>query len=99
MPDSSYETLLGREIGYVLSKEFWGQWLMPEAVQRVISWCFEELGMDFLTCGHFVWNQQSRRVIEKCGFHFCFSYSCTTNTGKEEESRLYVLKNPYRFPE
>lgn len=98
LPGKEYEPLLGREMGYVLSKEYWGRGLMPEGVRRVIHYCFEELSLDFLTASHFAWNQQSRRVIEKCGFHFCFSYSCTTNTGKEEESRLYVLKNPSRFP-
>lgn len=96
LPDSSYETLLGREIGYVLSKEFWGQGLMPEAVQRVISWCFEELEMDFLTCGHFVWNQQSRRVIEKCGFVYCRQTDYQTRMGTHEETCLYVLKNPVK---
>lgn len=98
LPGKEYEPLLGREIGYVLSKEYWGRGLMPEAVCRVIRYCFEELSIDFLTVSHFAWNQQSRRVIEKCGFHFCSSYFCTTDMGKEEENRLYVLKNPSHFP-
>ena len=29
-----------REIGYVLSKAYWGQGLMPEAVKEVIRYCF-----------------------------------------------------------
>lgn len=98
LPGKEYEPLLGREMGYVLSKEYWGRGLMPEGVRRVIHYCFEELSLDFLTASHFAWNQQSRRVIEKCGFDFCSSYFCTTDAGKEEENRLYVLKNPHRFP-
>ena len=35
-----YENLVGREIGYVLSKDYWGKGLMPEAVNRVIKFCF-----------------------------------------------------------
>ena len=58
----------GREIGYVLSKDYWGQGLMPEAVKEVINYCFNVLKIDFLVCGHFVHNNQSKRVQEKCGF-------------------------------
>ena len=31
-----FNALQGREIGYVLSKDFWGQGIMPEAVKAVI---------------------------------------------------------------
>ena len=51
-----YQDLKGREIGYVLSKDYWGQGLMPEAVKEVIRYCFEELNLDFLACGHFTDN-------------------------------------------
>ncbi len=37
-----------REIGYVLSKDYWGQGLMPEAVKEVIRYLFEEIGFDLL---------------------------------------------------
>ena len=59
---------LGREIGYVLSKDYWGQGLMPEAVKRVTEYCFDDLNLDFLTCCHYDFNNQSRRVQEKSGF-------------------------------
>ena len=38
----------GREIGYVLSKDYWGQGLMPEAVNAVIDYLFNTLGLDFV---------------------------------------------------
>ena len=44
----------GREVGYALSKTYWGKGLMPEAVKAVIDYCFEKLHYDWLTCGHFV---------------------------------------------
>ena len=31
---SEYDEKLGREIGYVLSKDYWGMGLMPEAVDQ-----------------------------------------------------------------
>ena len=58
-----------REIGYVLSKAYWGRGLMPEAVQRVIAYLFQEVKLDAIICGHFLSNRQSARVQEKCGFH------------------------------
>ena len=63
LPGKEYEPLLGREMGYVLSKEYWGRGLMPEAVRRVIHYCFAELSLDFLTASHFAWNQQSLSLI------------------------------------
>ena len=57
-----YENLVGRELGYVLSKEYWGKGLMPEAVNRVIKFCFEQENYDYLMCSHFVINSQSKRA-------------------------------------
>ena len=88
------ENLMGREIGYVLNKDFWGRGLMPEAVKAVIAYCFRELHFDWLTCGHFVWNDQSRRVVEKCGFQYVKDVIHETRFGTEEPTKLYILYNP-----
>jgi ribosomal-protein-alanine N-acetyltransferase len=68
--DDRYKDLKVKEIGYVLSKEYWGQGLAPEAVKAVMDYCFENFGVGAFTCGHFKGNNQSKRVIEKCGFEF-----------------------------
>ncbi len=57
-------------MGYVLSKAYWGKGLMPEAVLAVIEFCLNICKLDGLTIGHFSYNSQSKRVIEKCGFKF-----------------------------
>lgn len=88
------ENMQGREIGYVLSKDYWGRGLMPEAVKAVIDHCFRELKFDYLTCGHFVSNSQSRRVIEKCGFRYLSDETCETRYGTTERTKLYILYNP-----
>lgn len=88
------EELVGREIGYVISKDYWGRGLTPEAVKAVIDYCFRVLGFDWLTCGHFVWNHQSRRVVEKCGFQYIQNIVHQTRFGTEEPTKLYVLYNP-----
>ena len=87
------ESFAGREIGYVLNKDYWGRGLMPEAVKAVINCCFRELGFDWLTCGHFVWNDQSRRVVEKCGFRYLKDVIHYTRFGMEELTKLYLLEN------
>lgn len=68
--EEAYRHLKVKEIGYVLSRDYWGHGLMPEAVKAVIGFCFDVCGLDALTVGHFLENGQSRRVIEKCGFRF-----------------------------
>ena len=84
---------MGREIGYVLNKDYWGRGLMPEAVKAVIEHCFRELDFDWLTCGHFTWNDQSRRVVEKCGFRYVKDVIHHTRFGTEEPTKLYLLEN------
>ena len=90
------EALMGREIGYVLNKDYWGRGLMPEAVKAVIEHCFMALSFDWLTCGHFVWNDQSRRVVEKCGFRYVKNVVHQTRFDSQEETKLYVLFNPHK---
>lgn len=91
---TEFEGLLGRELGYVLSKNYWGNGIMPEAVKGVIDYLFNDLNLDFLTCGHFDKNNQSRRVIEKCGFKPYRKLVFDTKMGTEEPGILHLLLNP-----
>ena len=81
-----------REIGYVLSKEYWGIGLMPEAVNEVIRYLFEDLELDVIFCGHFLWNRQSARVQEKCRFtHYAYG-KIKTSTGVVEDDETNILR-------
>ena len=88
------DTLQGREIGYVLSKTYWGQGLMPEAVKAVIDWLFDEIQLDFIIVGHFDRNAQSRRVVEKCGFQYIKTTKFETRYETVENSIEYILYHP-----
>ncbi len=80
-----------REIGYVLSKAFWGQGLMPEAVRQTLRYLFEEVRLDAVLCGHFPDNFQSARVQAKCGFrHFAFS-RVRTQDGSTRPEEMNIL--------
>ena len=80
-----------REIGYVLSKEYWGQGMMPEAVTEVIRYLFEDVGLDVISCGHFLWNHQSARVQEKCGFRHYANGRFETKLGTIEDDEVNIL--------
>jgi len=84
--------LRGRSIGYVLSKEYWGQGLMPEAVMAVIQYLFEKECYDFLIISHYAFNNQSRRVIEKSGFRYLKNIQLQTRYNTTEDALVYILK-------
>ena len=83
-------SLRGRELGYVLSKSYWGQGLMPEAVRAVLDYLFDRARLDFVLVEHFTWNSQSRRVIEKCGFQFLMTDTYETRYQTVEPTRKYI---------
>ena len=91
--DDPYENMYGKEIGYVLSKDYWGRGLMTEAVKKVIDFCFDDLRLDYLWISHWVDNDKSRRVIEKCGFEFVKEFEYTCQNGDIRPSRGYKKLN------
>ena len=93
------DVLQGREIGYVLSKAYWGQGLMPEAVKTVINWLFNEEHLDFIIVGHFDRNTRSKRVVEKCGFQYVKATKFETRYNTVENSMEYILYHPERREE
>ncbi len=86
-----FSELRVRELGFVLGRDCWGQGLMPEAANAVIRWLFEEMDLDLILCGHFLWNRQSLRVQEKCGFRHYDYGVFHTKTGKAEDHELRIL--------
>lgn len=94
--ENPYPHLRAVEIGYVLAKAYWGQGLMPEAVKAVIDWLFNEEKLDFIIDGHFDWNIQSKRVIEKCGFQYIKTTKFETKYNTSENAVMYILYHPER---
>lgn len=58
------------EIGYWIGKPFWGQGLMPEAVEAVIDYALTVLELTDLWCVYYDGNVTYQRVQEKCGFRY-----------------------------
>ena len=84
----------GRELGFVLGKAYWGKGIIAEALQAVIDYLFNDLGLDFLTCGYYDFNTQSKRVQEKCGFKPYRKLVMDTRLGTKEPGVLNLLVNP-----
>ncbi|MBF1621147.1 MAG: GNAT family N-acetyltransferase [Prevotella sp.] len=55
------------EIGYWIGEPYWGQGLIPEAVNELLRYAFEDLGKTTVWCGYYDGNEKSKRVQEKCG--------------------------------
>ena len=66
------------EIGYWIGRPYWGQGLIPEAVRCLLRRCFADLSLSRVWCGYYDGNNQSRRVMEKCGLTYHH-----TETGKQ----------------
>lgn len=93
---SEFSSYYGREIGYVLSKEYWGRGIMPEALKAVIDYLFNVLSLDFITCGYYDFNIQSKRVQDKCGFKPYRRLTMDTKLGTKEPGVLNLLINPHK---
>jgi len=97
-PDISLASLKQKEIGYVLNPSYWGNGLIPEAVNRIIKYGFNDLNLDLIWCGHFDFNNRSKRVIEKCGFKYRFQKTDKLKLlDNKEVTTLYynILKAEY----
>ena len=55
------------EIGYCLSRAYWGRGMMPEALRAVMDYLFDEADFNRLTARHDKNNPNSGRVMEKAG--------------------------------
>ncbi|MET1013821.1 MAG: GNAT family N-acetyltransferase [Paenisporosarcina sp.] len=91
-PDVDRKHLPQREIGYVLSPDYWGKGIMPEAVEAVLHHGFVDMNLDIIWCGHFDFNHNSRRVVEKTGFRYLWTkpFVLTRLGNLEVQNLLYI---------
>lgn len=79
------------EIGYWIGVPYWGQGLIPEAVQELMRHAFENLNLKTIWCGYFDGNEKSHRVQEKCGFQY-------HHTKKDKNVHLLMILEQNIFP-
>lgn len=86
------------EIGYVLSRKYWGRGLMPEALRAMIAFGFERMGLNRIEARCIAENTASARVMEKVGM----TYEGTLRQrelikGAYRDMKLYaILRSEYR---
>lgn len=61
------ETIDSIEIGYCMSRRYWGRGIMPEALRAVMNYLFDEAGINRIVAIHDVNNPKSGRVMQKAG--------------------------------
>ena len=68
--------LQGRELGFVLAKDYWGQGIMPEAIQAVMRYLFKDLQLTFSSVGIFpktLSRPACRRNVVSCTTRNCLT--------------------------
>ena len=55
------------ELGYCMSRAFWGRGIMPEALRAVMDYLFDTVGLNRVEAAHDVNNPKSGRAMEKAG--------------------------------
>ena len=79
------------ELGYVLSKSYWGQGIMHESASALLEYAFNN-GIELISCNHFLENKQSQRVIEKLGFKYDSNgIFHSSQMNKDFEEKRYLL--------
>lgn len=80
------------EVGYALGRAYWGQGLMPEALQAVIAFCFSTLPLNRIEAFCLVENHASARVMEKVGM--CYEgllRQAICHQGRYCDLKLYAI--------
>lgn len=80
-----------REIGFVLSKDYWGQGIMTEACHAVLEYLFTVVELDCVICGYWEINTGSKRVQEKLGFHQLTEYDRKSRNGEVRRNIVNVM--------
>jgi len=91
--DKDLDNLVGRELGYVLNKDYWNKGIMKEAVSKVVDYCFNTLKLNFLMASYFNHNIASKKVLENLNFKFYKNIIIKTGYNNiKEKSTLMLLK-------
>ena len=77
-------------IGYILIRSCWGQGYVTEASRAVLSYCFEQLGVERVSADVDPENAASVRVLQKLGMR-CVAQEKEWLKGRECDNHLYVI--------
>lgn len=80
------------EIGYTISRQYWGRGFATEAVQELVRFAFEEIGLVRLEAVCLPENTASWRVLEKVGMQYeGLLHSYQTWKGVPSDLKMYAI--------
>lgn len=80
------------ELGYYLSREYWGRGIMTEAVKQICDEIFSKTDILRIYAEPFSYNAGSRKVLEKSGFEFeGILKNNAVKNGKMFDMAMYAL--------
>ncbi len=80
------------ELGYVLSKDHWGQGYVPEAARALIQYAFRTTPVARIYAPIFAENSKSRRAAEKIGLRFeGVLRSAVEFRGQRRDEAIYAI--------
>ena len=84
-------------IGYCIGRRFWGQGITAEALEAVMAYLFEEVGMNCVNACHDPRNPNSGKVMQKCGMALEGTWRAggINNQGRCDERWYSILKAEY----
>lgn len=84
-------------VGYCLGTNWWGMGIMPEALRAVITFFFDEVGMNCVSACHDPRNPNSGKVMKKCGMTYEGTWRAAgvNNQGICDEVWYSILKKEY----
>ena len=79
-------------LGYVLNRSYWNKGYMTEALKVILYLSFKRLKLNRVEACHYVGNEGSGRVMEKCGMHYEGTCQSTERIKcKRHEEKHYAI--------
>ncbi|MCQ2513820.1 MAG: GNAT family N-acetyltransferase [Ruminococcus sp.] len=78
-------------IGYCMGSKWWGQGIMPEALNSVIEYLFKETDIEKIKSYHSFENLKSGRVMQKVGMKYTGEGKAVDNKGQEVVTICYEI--------
>lgn len=79
------------EIGYVLSKEYWGKGIATEVCKAITQYCFTNTDTNEVVAITDLDNNSSQNVLRKAGFEQLADLNLT---GRNEDVAFFLIKRP-----
>jgi len=91
------DTIKMVHIGYVVGKKWWKKGIASEALNRYIEYFFEDVGINRIEGKHVIGNENSGKVMKKCGMKYegLMRQECLCNKGVLDTVNYAILAEDY----